>query len=296
MVYQTGVRNLVLLLNPLAGRNQREGGRIVHLAHSLGIEVSIVTSPAEVCQAFKEAVSQKKVVLVSGGDGTIAMVLTLYEKLRSKPLLSFLPGGTTNLIAKDLSSLSQEEILKAVVWGSFKVVRRKILKLWPPGVCGMFLGGGIIMDGVELFRKRRLLKGEGSFLFLFLPLFWRILSKRTKNPILKIEARDHQHHGPFWLLWVTTLQRIFGFFDPFLHCEGLKAGAISDPFALLKPKFLSSFFRERTLPFGGKEPLFFCTPKLTIYTNQLALDGEIYTSPSGRFLVEEAGEVALISC
>ncbi len=225
----------------------------------------------------------------------MAAVLTFCLELspKDRPFLTPLAGGTTNLIAWDLDKGLPERVFRALFSGKApRWQKRWVLRLNPPGDCGMFLGGGLIAEGVARFRERRereLNPWEG---LTFVPLnLWR---QKTRN-LLYLETKEHGQKGPFWAFLVTTMERLFGTIDPLPGCslQNLRALALKRKSALWRGLF--NLWQGRSPEDPARGIYSFCTQRIVIYTPELALDGEIYTSSSGCFTVELAGEVDFLT-
>ena len=104
------MRNATLIYNPVAGRRpeQREKQieRAVAALEDAGISARVAktSAPGMAVQLARDAVRRgDKLVLVCGGDGTINEVINgLVGPVPSETTLGILPGGTANIIAKEL--------------------------------------------------------------------------------------------------------------------------------------------------------------------------------------------------
>ncbi|HKT12614.1 MAG TPA: diacylglycerol kinase family protein [Terriglobia bacterium] len=101
------MKKAVLISNPLAGTRTRRRSRRVQEAvavlHSAGIAVELraTSGPGDARQLAREAVKNgSDLVIVCGGDGTINEVLN--GLVPSNIPLAVLPGGTANIVAKEL--------------------------------------------------------------------------------------------------------------------------------------------------------------------------------------------------
>jgi len=96
---------LALLTNPLSGYNRRYGGPVVALAKQEGITLVEAREPGEIATALQGLASEHPdILIVSGGDGTIAAVVSILRKqpiFEKEPILALLRGGSTNMIQND---------------------------------------------------------------------------------------------------------------------------------------------------------------------------------------------------
>lgn len=97
-----------VLMNKRSGRNRSGVARVeAILAGRPDIPVHRTARQSEAPQALAElAASGVNVLAVNGGDGTLQMVLNVLLSAQTpfarRPLLTILPGGTTNMIAYDV--------------------------------------------------------------------------------------------------------------------------------------------------------------------------------------------------
>jgi len=297
VVYTRDPRSLnpALIINPKAKKNERRWPHLAALARQAGWPFRLGVEPEELCQIAAELVAQgSRLLLICGGDGTLAAILTFWLDLpaENRPFLTPLLGGTTNLIVRDLTSTPPEKLLKALFKGCLpRIKRRTVMRLNPPGACGMFLGGGLVAEGVSRFRERRH-KGEGApwKALGFVPA--KLWSQETQRPIEFLESSNLLKRGPFWFFFLTTLKRLFGWFDPLKECSSEKLRGL----ALKKGVNFSALFLKYWIGKRLEVPHVHhvCEKQLLVYAQELALDGEIYYSPSKRFLVEVAGEVEFL--
>jgi len=103
----SGIRNAVIIHNPLAGR--RQGRRAKHLdAARMGLagagieaELQATTGPGAATALARQAVEQgRQLVIVCGGDGTVNEAVN--GLAGSQVPLAVLPAGTANVLAKEL--------------------------------------------------------------------------------------------------------------------------------------------------------------------------------------------------
>ncbi len=158
-----------VLANPLSRRNRKLLPAIEAL---LGRYNDVVYARLDrfdelgrVLQRFAEA--RIKVLIISGGDGTIAATLTQifeHEVFAERPQLAILAGGTSNTIAGDVGLRGRpldalERCLHAFAHapGSCEVVERNLIRVdydrEKPALSGMFFGTAAVCDGIILRRR-----------------------------------------------------------------------------------------------------------------------------------------------
>lgn len=101
------LKNAILIANPLAGvqsgRRSRQLHDVVAILRSSGIAADLRTTsgPGDGRQLAREAIKKNcDLVIVCGGDGTINEVVN--GLAQSRVPLAILPGGTANIVAKEL--------------------------------------------------------------------------------------------------------------------------------------------------------------------------------------------------
>lgn len=167
-------------------------------------------------------------LVIVAGDGTIHAVLTsLFNGGRfvPQPKLVLIPAGTTNMTAKDFG-----------VYGSPMKHMKRLLKLSPgivednlvtrPVLCvkrnngdplyGMFLGAGLIAEGVRYFNehiKSTGITGEKASALVMLryliSLFTTSDAKKNIQSEVCLEIENSQHYkGACLILLASTLNRL----------------------------------------------------------------------------------------
>lgn len=169
---------VAVLCNPRSGRVRRSLPEVRRRARRLaGHHYEEATEPGEIRGVLEtwEDGDPARVLCVVGGDGTVQAVLTALHALkpdpRSWPLLSVLPGGSTNMIAADLGTDGPlPRRLRALeAWGEEagakpgavgegvknRTVRAVFLAEEAGGesFCGMFLGIGAVAEGVRFWEE-----------------------------------------------------------------------------------------------------------------------------------------------
>jgi YegS/Rv2252/BmrU family lipid kinase len=116
-----------IIYNPMSGRPGRraqDAERMVRALARLGIETRAhpTASPGHATELAREAASQGAGVIVSyGGDGTINEVLQAV--VGSNTALAVWPGGTANVVARDLAMpASVEQLARIIAAGKLKRV------------------------------------------------------------------------------------------------------------------------------------------------------------------------------
>jgi len=269
------LKEAALILNPLGGKNLREAPLLFALAKHVGLEVKIVKDFWEIEQTIEKLVFSKRILLVSGGDGTISAVLTACFRKKKVPALAILPGGTTNLIAWDVSRPSgQLRSFQRFLKGfPPRIKKRKVLKIWPPNLYSMFCGAGLLAEGVKLYNKRRSQKGLRG-LRNALPVALQVLTKGLPSPKQWPRLKSYPRKIP--IIMITTLERVFLPIQSFLKkpCPDIKVG----------------IFARTFIPFSV-----LCEKEIELETYTLAVDGELVESKEGRFVIQSTEEIEFFS-
>ncbi len=97
---------VLLIVNPMAGR-QKIKNELIYVVDALtkaGFETVIYTtqSKEKTIRLFKEKDSEFERVICCGGDGTFNEILSATMEWKKKPLLGYIPAGTTNDFASGL--------------------------------------------------------------------------------------------------------------------------------------------------------------------------------------------------
>jgi hypothetical protein len=184
----------------------------------------------EVPEALKTIARVKPAVLViNGGDGTVQAALTeLHQGSHfgtAPPPVAVLPNGKTNLIALDLGAAGDplgalRQILDIVQSGvAPHVVARQMIALTDGSnarpVLGMFLGGAGLADGILFCRHKIYPLGLPNWLSHVIAAFAVLVSVLLggrgpvrPKPMTVSVHRDGEMHGRFFVLMVTTLERL----------------------------------------------------------------------------------------
>lgn len=227
---------LAVLSNPGSGRNRETAGARIsellaahpHVAHERG------ACPAEIAAALHRlARSDPRVLVINGGDGTVAAALgALFNEspFPRPPLLALLAGGTTNMTAADagMKGGAVRALARLLRWSQavdpgVDTVRRPVLRVRPgtgqPELYGMFFGAGAIIKGIEYCQQRILRRGLrdgiGPGLCLLRILYaWLRGDHQDMAPVpLQAETRPPLESPPverdYFILLASTLERLF---------------------------------------------------------------------------------------
>ena len=219
-----------LLCNPLSGHNRKRLNAVRRVAATFsGGHYREASTVAEINAALDQFAAENiGLLVVIAGDGTVQASLKhiFGSSLFSKPpLLSIVPGGTTNMTAADLGirgkpdrilTLLNQRIQQAAPTAS---TQRPFLRIDQPGVdsiYGMFFAAGIIASGVKHFTPRvqaMKINGElasGIVLIHYLAGLLLGKSDETLSPVqLTIQEDDDIPHEERCLfLFASTLDHL----------------------------------------------------------------------------------------
>jgi diacylglycerol kinase family enzyme len=226
---KSGTGSVGLLFNPLSGRIRKRKEEIRRAAGRIPGACREVTNEQEIrdsVDAFMDASTDLLVII--GGDGTVQGVLGhlfATQPLAKWPLLTIVPGGTTNMTALDLGICGSPESVLGQLESCFQkdfpfaLVERHVLCIEQAGaekVYGMFFGVGLIARAV-IFSQSRIkrlgITGEiYSALITFGYVAGFLLGRRQGAwaPVRMTitEKTLPQHHGTFAFLFASTLDRL----------------------------------------------------------------------------------------
>lgn len=226
----SGAATVGLLFNPLSGRiRKRKDSVRKALAAIPGAICREVTNALEInasVDAFVRA--NVDLLVIVGGDGTVQGVLChlfATHPLDEWPVLTVVPGGTTNMTALDLGlSGSPESILRQLQDSLLKpnppmLLQRDVLCIEQAGaakVYGMFFAVGLIARAV-IFSQSRIkqlgITGEIYSGIITLGYLAGVLLGRRSGawaPVKMsiIEKNVELHSGSFSFLFASTLDRL----------------------------------------------------------------------------------------
>ncbi|MBA4142273.1 MAG: diacylglycerol kinase [Nitrosospira sp.] len=225
-----GSAKVGFLFNPLSGRIRKRRKAIKReLADIPNAGCREVTTAAEICasvDAFLE--SDIDLLVIVGGDGTVQAVLNHLFSVQPGPkwpVLTVIPGGTTNMTALDLGIQGRPEDLlrelrRCLLNQNPPVfVQRHVLSIEQAGtakVYGMFFGVGLIARAVIFSQggvKKLGVTGEiYSGIIMLGYLAGALLGRRERAwaPVQMsiIQNSGERHQGTYSFLFASTLDRL----------------------------------------------------------------------------------------
>jgi diacylglycerol kinase (ATP) len=302
---------LVLIANESAGRNRSRPDAIRGLTRDIGAATLEAGDLPSLRQAAREALGMRPEILaVNGGDGTVHGVLTEVMRMDLPlPDLAVIPGGTTNMTANDLNANAPLEFslrrlgdLSQMPLERRNRVNRPLLKVSGAGdgpQYGFFLGAGVVLDGMDHFRKKVASHGlRGEFaagLSLLRGLFGMARGDNAwiagRSAAFSLDGEGVSHDRQF-LLVATSLERLLLGMRPWW---GDGQGAIHLTSVRRRPKALIR--RAPALLSGRRHPRmsmpngYFSSnvDAFDLYPDRgFALDGEIFPVSDGECVRVEA--------
>ena len=190
-----------LLLNPCSGKVKKHLKKIrAYISKFSVFQICEASSLTEINQTIEYFINQRiELLVIIGGDGTVQAALNCYfsnPQVMVMPKILIVPGGTTNMTAKDIGikgspikSLSRLIMLMKGERREF-IVNKAVLKIVQnkrPDVYGMFFGAGVIVNGAKFFQnniRRSGITGELAS-FVVVLSFGLKIKKQQLNGILK---------------------------------------------------------------------------------------------------------------
>lgn len=301
----------VLIANESAGRNRSRPQAIRALSQDIGATVLEAGNLPSLRLATREAVDLGADVLaVNGGDGTVHGVLTELMRMdASLPELAVIPGGTTNMTANDLngnapleSALRRLGQLVRLPPDRRERVERPLLRVSGAGdgpQFGFFLGAGVVLDGMDHFRRKVGSHGLRGELAAGVSLIRGLLGMARgenawtagRSAAFKLDEGGSGHDQQV-LLVATSLERLLLGMRPWW---GDGEGAIHLTSVRHKPRALIR--RAPSLLSGRRHPQmsvadgYFSSnvDRFELYPDKgFALDGEIFSVSEGKPVRVEA--------
>lgn len=308
---------LALIHNPSSGYNRRHPLRVPSVAAEAGIPCWTAGRADEFVPAMQAiAKTAPDVLIVNGGDGTVDAVVTCMRRtvrFATEPVLVILPGGSTNMIARDVGfARSPERALRRLARAAQAGKRDTLLQRVPlavmseaqaAGPLGFFFAAGALPALLQPSQEKARVRGavgKGSAVLAL---------ARTVGRLFTGNLRSDAVIRPRWVSWsvdapsgaaieraelvlyfVTTLDRLVvgirpGQPRPGLRLVGLRfpyrniivsvAGLVTGrAFHRLHPDFLFRSGQRLQLTFEG----------------DAVLDGEALPLPAGTKTIELASE------
>jgi diacylglycerol kinase (ATP) len=221
----TGIRDAVIIYNPTSGRQLRQRRtqleRAQHVLKQAGVlaELETTTGPGSATEQARNAVADgRQLVIACGGDGTINEIVN--GLAGSSVPLAVLPGGTANVLVKELS-LPWDIPAAAARLGRGTLRRIALgLALSPeiPGGQRYFISvagagpDGLLVNAVDLETKRRLgilaywMEGMRQLLAYNFPVFRVSTTEQQHIASLVVVGRTKHYGGP---VMITTDADLF---------------------------------------------------------------------------------------
>lgn len=298
-----------VLTNPTSGNNRKGLMRLsARLAAYDEVTHHVTRSPEEACAlmpALRDAAPD--VVVINGGDGTIAATLGLmleHWRAETLPLIMLLPGGTANMTAGDigLASSPARALNRLCRWldmgaplGESEIRSRHIMRVTgtSDGAVrhGMFLGTGAIMQATRFAHDKvhsRGLRGELSLGLILIRTLWGLIRQdphfyQPTQVTLALHGSAavpvSRGEAPMLLLVASTLDRLFLGMRPFWAPENgfiglttIQGGAARFGRAILS--VLRGQLNRHATPENGYES--FRANRIEMHVDgELNLDGEL---------------------
>ncbi len=319
----SGVFKVGVLSNPLSGANRKGLDHMekVLAGYSQALHHKVQT-PADIKLALAcFAEQQVDILVVNGGDGTVHGVLTAlfnHSSFASLPLLALLPGGTANMLAKDLGLKgSPEKAMRRLLgWASTGdadpvIEQRAVLQVLAPGLpeplFGLFFGVGLICQGIKFFHdsvKTWGLRGRSAQALIVCRYLLALAAKNRDvvRPVpMDIGLDGKRVDGQQCLLvLISTLEKLILGFRPYWGCEEgpLRFTAVrAHPRRLLQTVFGLACGLNRLHP--GAEHGYLSHNAHVIeldFRGSFALDGELYMpdAAGGPVVVQKGGPASFL--
>lgn len=213
--------NAVLIENPKAGRSSRASLRVAERALEATFDLELVTTNARghAAALAREAVeSGAKTVIAFGGDGTVNEVVNglLHGADSTDTVLAVLPGGTTNVLARNLGFPNDlveatAQLIEIVERGTPK--RLPIGRITAEGEHGHLtrdftFGAGLVFDAEIVRRVNDSKRGRGDGVFVWNGIRTYATLRKQHRPNLIIDSPD----GPQEAFWACIAMT-----DPFTY-------------------------------------------------------------------------------
>lgn len=291
---------LGVLSNTTSGRNRKELDRVVAAARVLGLPHALTREVREIEPALRHlAASGSKMLAVNGGDGTLHAVLSVLRRqpiFDQEPLLAILPGGTTNMIHRDVgvrgdASRALGRLAHASNnGGSGNIVARPVIELqlrdWREPHYGFFFGAAALPRVICASRRTLHSRGFSGPAGEGLALTWtlgRLLAgQAARDPILHPDSISFALDGDAWqkkrfvFLLVTTLDRLLLGLRPIAPNGQLGIVGLTWPYRRLW-RALPGLLAGRDLASSGEGVMRVVGREIALRTAETCvLDGELF--------------------
>jgi diacylglycerol kinase (ATP) len=303
-----------VLTNPHSSRNRRQLARVRALLDGRVLH-RVTDAAADLPRVLAELRAEGVEVLgINGGDGTIHEVLTVLAREQppgSLPALALLPGGTTNMSARDVNHgplglrVAIERFLAIAERGPLPV-RRGVIRVDDGRNvrCGFIFGMGAVIRGIEYFHERVVAKGarqEWATGLAVLRTAWGIARReRIFSEGVTLEARldGETRRGTASIFLVSALERLLLGIRPFWgRGPGpLAVTWVADDARRFLRKFpaLLRGQGERLAESDGYLSRRSQRVEVTAQENY-TIDGEIYRPEHGHLVLESHGPLAFVT-
>jgi YegS/Rv2252/BmrU family lipid kinase len=221
----SGIRDAVIIYNPTAGRGRRRRRTQLERAQSIFKQVGILTEleattgPGSATEQARNAVADgRQLVIACGGDGTINEIVN--GLAQSQVPLAVLPGGTANVLVKELSlPWDIPQAAERLARGTLRRIALGLaLSAEIPGGRRFFISlagagpDGKLVNSVDLQTKRRLgilaywVEGNRQLFTYGFPEFRVSTAEREHTATLLVVGRTKHYGGP---IMITTEADLF---------------------------------------------------------------------------------------
>jgi hypothetical protein len=311
-----------VLLNPLSGRIRKRKNSVRRAALSIpGVISREVTNASEIKESVEALlIADIDLLIIVGGDGTVQGTLChlfAMQPLERWPILTIVPGGTTNMTAMDLGMHGKPESilyhLKEYLLGRTTppLLQRHVLCVEQAGaekVYGMFLGAGLIARAV-IFSQSRIKKlgitGEIYSALITLGYLLGVVFGRRNGawaPVdMSIAKPSSQiRSGTFTFFFASSLDRLLFDMRPYW---GQEKGPLHITFVEQHRKnpwhSLLSVLRGRGHVLKERDGYFSCNTHVleVLMDDEYIVDGESYkaASESGPLRISAAGPITFMA-
>lgn len=230
---EVGTARIGLILNPLGGQARKHHCAFKQILSELPDILQWEITRASDFDAAVKALIQARLdwLIVLGGDGTFQGILNrlfAWLPFEQCPLLTIIPGGTTNMTALDLGSRDKpDQILQRLKHylqqptprPAPSLVARPVLCIEQTGqvkIYGMFFGLGLITRGVKFSRNRIKQIGITGDIFTSLIVLRSLIGTFLGRPhaewgpvqIVTVDETGAAHQENYLFVFVSALEQL----------------------------------------------------------------------------------------